>query len=167
MLNRRRLLTSAVALASVASFVRPRKAKADRAANMHITLISHFQVMRFVDVDTVELLNGKDLGTVRIGDVFHDHALVAILQDNCVILEDCRTIDGHMLIVNKIGVRYDLNRTAESTTGTYSQNFSSLRAQDVQVRSLDPLGDTIMAKTGNSQEGDPHYDTVAAVFPPI
>ncbi len=162
MLDRRRLLTSAAALTAVATFARARPASADGPPNMRITLVSHFQIMRFVDADTVELLYGKDLKVVRRGDVFNDHTLTAILPGDCVVLEDGRAIDGHMLIVDATGVRYDLIRTAESTAGDYSQGFLGHSQDEVRASPVDLLGDAILA-----QAGDPQYDAIAAVFPPI
>lgn len=157
MISRRSLLTSAAALAGTA-FLAPRAF----AAEMRITLASHFQVTRFIDADTVEMIDGNARQVMKRGDVFDGGTLVEIIDGDFVIMEDFRTMDGDMLVVDMTGVRWRFGKTAESTAVNDSKSFMGHSEAEVRAGATDLLGGEILARPG-----DPDYETVAAVFPPI
>ncbi len=153
--DRRQLLTSATALAAMTA-LGVTKAR----ANINITLISHYQVMRFIDADSVELLNGKVRQVVRRGETFLGCTLMEIVDGDFVVVEDLTAIDGDMLIVDLTGVRWRLGKTAESAAG----------AADLHGHTADEIGAgsrDVLAQDFLGQPGDPAYDGVAAVLPPI
>lgn len=161
MLDRRHLLTSTAALAGLTVLGGARPAFATAVS---VTLISHFEVARFIDKDTVEVIEGRGHQVMRVGDVFRDHTLMAIVPGEApfVVLEDFTRRDGHMLIVDKTGVRHDFTKTQESTAIDYSKGFLGHSEAEVRASATDLLGNQILSKPG-----DPDYDEVAAVFPPI
>ncbi len=152
MLDRRRLLTSVAALAGAAALAGHRAA----ASNMNITLTSHFQVTRFIDADTVELIDGNARQVLKRGEVFDGCTLVEIVAGDFVVMEDFETVTGDMMIVDTAGVRYRLGKTAESTA------IDGQPALPGQTQAGDRLGADVLARPG-----DPDYATVAAVLPPI
>ncbi len=157
MISRRRLLTSAAALAGAAVI-----APGAFASEMHITLASHFQVTRFIDADTVEMIDGNARQIMKRGEVFDGGTLVEIIAGDFVIMEDFRTVDGDMLVVDTTGVRWRFSKTAESTAVDYGKGFAGHSEAEVRACPTDLLGGEILARPG-----DPDYEAVAAVFPPI
>jgi len=55
------------------------------------------------------MIDGRDHQVMRIGDVFQDHMLMAIISEEApfVVLEDFARRYCHMLIVDKIVGRHD------------------------------------------------------------
>ena len=154
--DRRQLLVSAAVLAATTALGVSGTAR----SGISITLISHYQVIRFIDDDSVEMLNGKVHQLMKRGDTFLGATLMEIVNGDFVVLEDFTAIDGMMLIVDTSGVRYKLGKTAEATTG--GADFLGHSASDVVAGTDDVLAREILAKPG-----DPTYDEVKNFLPPI
>jgi len=148
MISRRTLLARSAALAGTTTLLTTSWAE----AAFRVELQEHFEVARFIDSESVELLWGQIRRIVRRGDVFITHTLVEIVDGDFVVLEDFRTLTGHIVLADKTGPRYVLTKTAESAAPAASPTLDAAQALTQQI-----LADT----------ADPNYDTIANVFPPI
>ena len=153
--DRRQVLMSAAALASLAMLRAP-----SARANISITLTSHYQVVRFIDADSVEMINGHAHAMVRRGETFLGCTLVDVVPGDFVVMEDFTAIDGDMLVVDLTGVRWRLGKTAEGTGG--GPDLHGHTADEIASSTGDLLADDLL-----SGGGDPVYEDVAAILPPI
>jgi len=145
--NRRELLVSAAALAVVPGAV--------------IAADAGLRVVRFIDADSAELADGRMRATIKRGDRFGVWTLVELIP-GAAVLEDFTRIDGRMLVIGTTGVLHDFGKTAESTAIDYAKGFLGHSADQVMASPTDLLGAAILARFG-----DPSYDEIATVFPPI
>lgn len=145
--TRRELLVSAAALAAI--------------PGVALAADSGLRVTRFVDADSAELADGGKRATVRRGERFGVWTLVELIP-GAAVLEDFTRIDGRLLVVGTAGVLHDFGKTAESTAIDYAKGFLGHSVDEVMASPTDLLGAAILAKPG-----DPNYDEIATVFPPI
>lgn len=158
MIDRRRLLASAAALAGATALPALGQISPDTSG---LPETSSLKVARFIDADHVELQNGSDKQTTARGATFGPWTLVEI-TDNFVVLEDFTTPDGNLLLVTTDGVMTTFGKSREDTTLDYAKGFLGHTEAEVRASPTDLLGGLILAKPG-----DPDYAEVAAVFPPI
>ena len=78
------------------------------------------------------------------------------------IFEDFTQQTGHLLILDTRGIRLDLPKSLELTSSDSAKLYLGHRLQEVIGSPSDLLADQIL-----SRAGDPDYDEVASVFPPI
>ncbi len=161
MLDRRELLASAGAIAATvgggaAAGARPAAASAKRGSDIRL--------LRLVDDDGAELLEGGRRAIVRRGELFGPWTLMEMVPSggDFVVLEDfSRRDDGHLLIVGRDGVLHDFPKTAEPTADETGGRHLGFSRADVAASAHDLLGETLLRK------GDPDYAEVARAFPPI
>ncbi len=160
MLDRRFLLTSAAALASAGMLGANRPARGD----VVVTLASHFEVVRVIDGDTVEVLEGHKHQVMRRGERFGDYTLMEILDGEAplVVLENFTVRDGRMLVVDRSGPRHDLSKTLEATAIDYSRDVLGHSETEIKAAPGDLLASQIL-----SRPGEPRYDDVVPAFQPI
>lgn len=160
MLDRRTLLTSAAAMAGVAALGANQSARAD----VVVTLASHIEVTRFIDGDTVELLEGRKHQVVKRGERFGDYTLMEILggETTLAVLENFTARDGRILVVDKSGPRHDLSKTLEATAIDYGRDVLGHSQAEIEAAPGDMLARQIL-----SQPGDPRFDDIATALQPI
>ena len=124
------------------------------------------KVMRFADPSTVEVVWNGQTSLLHIGDLCGPWTLMEVIGDvspayRSAVFEDFSRQTGHLLIVDAHGVRLDLPKSLEPTADS-PQLYLGHTLQEVINSPSDLLGDQIL-----SRPGDPDYDEVASVFPPI
>ena len=125
------------------------------------------KVVHFRVPDSAEMTDGRTTSTVHIGARFGNWTLMAIANeplspDHFVVLEDFTTQTGHLAIVDTRGTRFDLPKTAEPTWADPARLFNGHKIEEVINSPSDLLGDEVL-----SRPGDPDYDTIAPLIPPI
>jgi len=104
--------------------------------------------------------------TLQAGQRHGDWTLMDIVASGerpYAVLEDfVHRNDGQVLFVDASGVRLQLGKSAESTEDTTGGLYAGLTEAQVKASATDLLGNAIL-----SNPGDPQYDEVAAVFPPL
>ncbi|MES1158550.1 MAG: hypothetical protein ABUL42_01515 [Terricaulis silvestris] len=152
MLDRRTLMGSAAAAVVTANAT---PATADPAPSLRLA--------RILDDASAVISDGRRRANVRRGANFGAWTLVEIVRSaGFVVLEDFTHRDGVMLLVNADGVMHTFGKTAESTAVDFSKGFLGHTEAEVRASDRDILGGAILA-----EPGDPEYDHVASVFPPI
>jgi hypothetical protein len=128
---------------------------------------AELRVARFVDATSVEIA-GQQKTTLHVGEHVGDWTLVEIIHDtdgkapSYAVLEDFAHKDGHMVFVDTKGVQIDLPKSSEPTSADPSTLLRGHTQEQVTSSAADLLGNEILA-----QPGDPSYEEVAKVFPPI
>jgi hypothetical protein len=126
------------------------------------------KVSRFLDGSSVELISGAQSSTVQAGGRVGDWTLMEVVDEHgsntpsYAILEDFVHRDGHIIFVDKVGVRINLPKSSEATSADPSTLFGGHTPDEINHSAADLLGNQILAKPG-----DPDYEEVARVFPPI
>ncbi len=82
--------------------------------------------------------------------------------DHFAVLEDFTTQSGHLAIVDTSGIRFDLPKSLEPTWADPAKLYLGHSLDQVINSPSDLLGDEIL-----SHPGDPDYDAVAPLIPPI
>jgi hypothetical protein len=124
------------------------------------------KVVRFSD-GSVEVSTGKQSQTLRVGKRTGDWTLMEVIQDRApqrsyAVLEDWAHPNGHMIFVDAHGVFLDLPKASEPTNADPSTILRGHTPEQINQSAADLLGNEILALPG-----DPEYDEVARVFPPI
>jgi hypothetical protein len=126
------------------------------------------KVGRFLNATSVELLLHQRKLTLSIGGQADEWTLMEVVQyrsgknPSYAVLEDFGKVNGHMLFVGEKGVILGLPKTSEPTWSDHSTVFRGHSAADVKDSRTDLLANEILAKPG-----DPNYEEIAKVFPPI
>jgi len=122
------------------------------------------RVLRIVDERSAELQAGAMRAVVGVGQRFGNWTLMEILAPETaeVVVEDFRQPDGPMLFVDAGGITARWDKTAEFAPVQSPQTCLGHSTAEVMASARDLLGDQLLATPG-----DPLYDTVAGVFPPI
>ena len=89
---------------------------------------------------------------MRRGEGFITHTLVEIVDGDFVVLEDFRTLTGHLLVIDLGGPRYLMTKTAESTAPVAPVSLEQAQAG---------------SDAADAGKDDPDYDSLADAFPPI
>ena len=125
------------------------------------------RLLSFPDPNSAELTDGTHTSIVRIGARFNNWTLMAVANelsssDHFAVLEDFTTQTGHLAIVDTHGTRFDLPKTAEPTWADPVRLYNGHKLEEVINSPSDLLGDEVL-----SHPGDPDYDTIAPLIPPI
>jgi len=128
---------------------------------------NRLEVAHYVDRNTVEISDNGQTSSLHTGDRFGNWSLMAMVDDEhskpaFVILEDFSQQTGHLLFVDTNGIRLDLSKSLEPTSQGPSRLYLGHTLDDIINSPNDLLADQILAKPG-----DPDYNEVASVFPPI
>jgi hypothetical protein len=128
----------------------------------------NLQVSHFLDASSVEVTSGALKVTLHRGDHVGDWTLMEVINGPAgntplyAVLEDFAHHDGHMVFVDAQGVEIDLPKSSEPTSADRSTLYGGHTPDEVYDSAPDLLGNQILAKPG-----DPDYEEVARVFPPI
>ena len=109
-------------------------------------------------------MNGQDI-SVRVGERAGSWTLMNLEGTGTsagAVLEDFSDLRGHVLAIDKNGVKFDLPKSAEETTNDPAKLYLGHTLQQVMDSAHDLLGAEILKKAG-----DPSYDEVASVFPTV
>ena len=125
------------------------------------------KLLRLPDANSAQLTDGRTTSVVHIGARFANWTLMSISDepsspDHFAVLEDFTTQTGHLAIVDTRGTRFDLPKTAEPTWADPAKLYNGHRLEEVINSPSDLLGDEVL-----SHPGDPEYDTIAPLIPPI
>jgi hypothetical protein len=164
MINRRHLLELAAALAGSAALNRFAVAAPSNTPESGGAPTGRLKVARFIDTASAELQDGEARAIVRTGDRFGIWTVMEILGGElpCVVLEDFRGKDGHLLFVNLAGVALDLPKSLETTAAAATPDHLGHSTQQVTDSAHDLLAEQILG-----QRGDPDYAEVERAFAPI
>ena len=126
------------------------------------------KVSRFLETSLVEVTSGQQRVTLHVGERVGQWTLVEVINDPAsrtppyAVLEDFAHQDGHLVFVDSQGVQIDLPKSSEPTSADPSTLYGGHTPDEINNSAPDLLGNQILAKPG-----DPDYEEVARVFPPI
>jgi hypothetical protein len=126
------------------------------------------RVLHFLANSAVEFTDGTQSFTLQIGEHHGSHTLVQVISSAkghpspITILEDFSQVEGRILFVDVHGVQLDLPTSAEKTSADSTALYRGHSIAEIKDRQSDLLADEILAKSG-----DPTYDEVASILPPI
>jgi hypothetical protein len=125
---------------------------------------SRLKVIRFYDDARIEIASASLRATLARGDTLGALTLVEVIDgaEPFAVLEDFRERDGRIVFVDAKGVRLDLAKTSEASTVDPRTLYRGRTRDQVMASDIDLLANEILA-----QGGDPSYEEIAAVFPPI
>jgi len=126
---------------------------------------SNIKVLRFVNGTSAEISVSGHASAVRVGETIGEWTLMELSRiesgSEFAVLEDFTSQTGHLLVIDREGVRLDMPKSAESTSDS-SRLYLGHTLAEIKNSSTDLLGDEIL-----SRPGDPDYDEIAGVLPPI
>jgi len=127
----------------------------------------NLKLLRLPDSNSAELTDGRTRSVVHVGARFKNWTLMSVAgepssADRFAVLEDFTTQTGHLVIVGSRGTRLDLPKSAEPTWADPAKLYNGHKLEDVIHSPSDLLGDEVL-----SHPGDPDYDTIAPLIPPI
>ncbi len=126
------------------------------------------KIGRFLENSAIELLVGENKGTLHVGEHLGSWTFVELVPGVSVghpkyaVLEDFEHQDGHLLFVDTRGVQIDLPKSSEKTSADPSSLYLGHTVDEIMNSASDLLGNQILSKPG-----DPDYEEIASVFPPI
>lgn len=128
------------------------------------TDISRLKVARYLDQASVELVDGRTRSIVARGARFGPWTLMEVVSGSrpFVVLEDFQNRDGRLLVVDASGVTTTLGKTLEPSSVDPKTLYLGRTLEQVSASDNDVLANDILARAG-----DPQYETVASVFPPL
>jgi hypothetical protein len=126
------------------------------------------KVARFLANSQVELVVGGNRATLHLGEHLGSWTFVELVPEKSAefpkyaVLEDFEHQDGHLLFVDTRGVQIDLPKSLEPTSTDPGSLYLGHTVDEIMNSASDLLGDQILSKPG-----DPDYEEIARVFPPI
>jgi len=125
------------------------------------------KVIRFADNSAVEVSAEGKSAVLQVGERLGPWTLMEMSGGTSgarqvAILEDFTSRTGHLLFVDKRGVRLDLPKSAEPTSLDPAKLYLGHTLAEVMNSASDLLGDQILSKAG-----DPDYEEIAAAIPTI
>ena len=124
--------------------------------------------VRFLSAAQIELSDGAKTTVLRLGEHAGHWTFVEVVPGEpggapqYAVLEDFTRQDGHIIFVDARGVQIDLPKSLEGTSGDPGKLYLGHTIDAIMNSPTDLLGDQILARPG-----DPDYDEIAGVFPPI
>lgn len=114
--------------------------------------------------DVVQLRSGRKVATIQRGDRFGAWTVMAIVRGDqqLVVLEDFTSRSGNILFVDASGVRFELTKTLEPSAVDPKTLYRGHTHREIETSDRDLLANEILA-----QPGDPTYEDVASIFPPL
>lgn len=126
------------------------------------------RVLRFLSNSAVEFTDGAQSFTLQLGEHHSSHTLVQVIPSakahpsRFAILEDFSQVEGRILFIDVHGVQLDLRKSAEKTSADSAALYRGHSIAEIKDSDSDLLADEILANSG-----DPAYDEVASILPPI
>jgi len=140
------------------------------ASSSQITLGAdgaEIKLLRVPDKSTAEISVGGQSSLVRVGERSGRWTLMQVIEDvarrsQAAVLEDFSDPLGHIVVVEHNGTRVDLPKSMEPTSEHAAKLYLGHSLSEIENSASDLLGNEIL-----SRAGDPDYDEIASVFPPI
>ena len=126
---------------------------------------NEIRLLRVPNTSTAEISLSGQTCVAHIGDRCGPWTLMELIADPShpkAILEDFTSQAGHLLFIDTRGITLDLPKSLESTATDPAKLYLGHKLQRIIDSPSDMLADEIL-----SRPGDPSYDDIAAVFPPI
>lgn len=126
------------------------------------------RLVRIPDASSVVLTDGTNTSAIHVGARFGRWTLMTVVRERppaspFAVIEDFTSRTGHLMIVDRRGIRLDLAKSIDPTwTVDPAKLYLGHSLKDVINSPNDVLGDAILARPG-----DPDYDTIAPILPPI
>lgn len=125
------------------------------------------RVVRFLPDSRIEVASREQEATLGAGERFGVWTFLEVVpgpneKPQYAVLENFEQQDGHLLFVDTVGVQLDLPKSLETTSSDPRSLYMGHTIDSIMNSPTDLLGDAIL-----SHPGDPDYEQVAAVFPPI
>lgn len=122
------------------------------------------RIKRFTSDSAVELSSGTSTTPVKRGERFGPWTLMEVVQGErpYAILEDFQRQDGRILFVDGTGVRLELAKSLEPSNVDSKSLYLGLSRAQIEASETDILAERILVASG-----DPDFNTVASVFPPL
>lgn len=125
------------------------------------------KLLRVPDKSTAEISVDGQAAQLHLGERSGRWTLMQIIDDiarrsQAAVLEDFSTQSGHIVLVEHNGVRLDLPKSLEPTSQGAGKLYLGHTLSEIENSASDLLGNEIL-----SRPGDPDYDEIASVFPPI
>ncbi len=126
------------------------------------------KLLRAPDKTSAEVSIGGKAALLHIGEHAGPWTLLQVIDDparrsQAAILEDFSREQGHIVFAEHNGLRLDLPKSAEPTSPQDAARlYLGYTLNDVVNSAADLLGNEIL-----SRPGDPDYEEIASVFPPI
>lgn len=124
------------------------------------------RVASFLGSSEVQLTTGGNTTKLHPGERIGDWTFIEVVEGEnkprYAVVENFTRQDGHILYVDTQGVQIDLPKSLEPTSADPQRLYMGHTIDSIFNSPTDLLGGQILSKPG-----DPQYDEVAAVFPPI
>lgn len=126
------------------------------------------KISRFLGSSSVEVISDQKKTEMKVGERIGDWTLQQVLYDgigkttSSAVFEDLAHKDGHIVFLNLHGVQIDLPKSSEPTSAEAGSLYLGHSLDEIKNSASDLLGNEVLAKPG-----DPEYEEVARVFPPI
>ncbi|HKW30803.1 MAG TPA: hypothetical protein VJT54_15835 [Verrucomicrobiae bacterium] len=126
------------------------------------------KVVRFLANSQIELVAGGNKATLQLGEHLGPWTFVGLVPGKSAespkyaVVEDFTHQDGHLLFVDTRAVQVDLPKSLEPTSADPGSLYLGHTLDEIMNSASDLLGNQIL-----SEPGDPDYQEIARVFPPI
>ena len=126
------------------------------------------RVLHFLPKAAVEFTEDTQSFTLQVGEHHGSHTLVQVISSAkghpspLAIVEDFSRVEGRILFIDVHGVQLDLPKSAEKTSADSASLYRGHSIAEIKDSQSDLLTNEILAKPG-----DPNYDEVASILPPI
>ena len=138
------------------------------AAEVNTPPLPDVKVARFLANSEAELVVGGSKATLHLGEHLGSWTFVELVPGKAgelpkyAVVEDFEHQDGHLLFVDTRGVQIDLPKSSEPTSADPRSLYLGHTVDEIMNSASDLLGNQILSKPG-----DPDYEEIARVFPPI
>ena len=142
--------------------------KCGGATEVNTTPPPDIKVARFLANSEVEFAIGQSKTNLELGGHVGPWTFVELVPGESsespryAVLEDFERQNGHLLFVDTHGVQIDLPKSLEKTSSDPGTLYLGHTVDAIMNSASDLLGEQILSKPG-----DPDYEEVAGVFPPI
>jgi len=124
------------------------------------------RISRFLTASSIELSSAGSKTTLQLGERTGPWTLMEIVSSpsssSYAILEDFQHQNGHILFIDLKGVRLDLPKSSEPTSTDPKTLYAGHTFDEIANSPTDLLSSEILSKPG-----DPNYEEIARIFPPI
>jgi hypothetical protein len=125
---------------------------------------SALKISRFTDATTLDIANGRTRASLKRGERFGSWTLMEIVSGArpYAVLEDFTNKQGRMLFVDTDGVRMQWSKSLESSQADPGTLYGGHTVEQIAASDSDILAQEVLATAG-----DPTYEQIAAIFPPL
>ena len=126
------------------------------------------RVLNFLPNSAVEFTEEAQSFRLQVGEHHGSHTLVQVISSAkghpgpLAIVEDFSRVEGRIVFIDVHGVQLDLPKSAEKTSAASASLYRGHSIAEIKASQSDLLANEILANPG-----DPSYDEVASILPPI